>query len=78
MVIDSSALVAILLREPEAGSFTAAIAGASTRLVGAPSLLETAMVMVGRLGPVGHALVERLIQTVAAEVVSFTRGRVRV
>jgi uncharacterized protein with PIN domain len=50
MVIDSSALVAILLREPEADTFTAAIATASKRLVGTPSLLETAMVMVGRLG----------------------------
>jgi ribonuclease VapC len=72
MVIDSSALVASLLREPEADRFTAAIIAAPARLVGAPSRLETTMVAVGRLGPVGNGLVERLIRTIAAEVVSFT------
>jgi ribonuclease VapC len=72
MVIDSSALIAILLREPEADQFTTAIVAASVRLVGAPSRLETAMVAVGRLGPAGGGLVERLIRTLAAEVVSFT------
>lgn len=71
MVIDSSALVTILLREPEADRFTAAIIAAPARLVGAPSRLETAMVAVGRLGPAGNGLVERLIRTIAAEVVSF-------
>lgn len=72
MVIDSSVLVAILFREPDAESFTAAIAAASTRLIGAPSLLETAMVAVGRLGPIGRNMVDRLRQTVAADVVPFT------
>lgn len=72
MVIDSSALVAILFREPDADNFTAAIAAASTRLIDAPSLLETAMVAVGRLGPIGRSMVYRLRQSVAADVVPFT------
>jgi ribonuclease VapC len=72
MVIDSSALVAILLREPEADTFTAAIATASKRLVGTPSLLETAMVMVGRLGPAGRGMVDRLARSIGAEIVPFT------
>lgn len=37
MVVDGSALVAILLREPEAEAFTAAVLDASRCLVGAPS-----------------------------------------
>ncbi len=72
MVIDSSALIALLFREPEAETFTTAIATASTRLVGTPSVLETTMVAVGRLGPIGRSLVERMISDIAAQVASFT------
>jgi ribonuclease VapC len=72
MVIDSSALIALLFREPEAETFTTAIATASTRLVGTPSVLETTMVAVGRLGPIGRSLVERMISDIAARVASFT------
>jgi ribonuclease VapC len=72
MVIDSSALIAILFREPEAGTFAAAIAATPTRLVGTPSVLEATMVAVGRLGPIGRSLVERMIRDVAAQVASFT------
>jgi ribonuclease VapC len=45
MVIDSSALVAILLSEPEAEAFARAIALDSKRLVSAVSALETAIVI---------------------------------
>ena len=72
MVIDSSALVAILLREPDADEFSAAIAAARPRLIGSPSVLETTMVMVGKFGPAGRAVVARLLQDTAAEIVSFT------
>ncbi len=40
MIIDSSAILAILLREPEAEIFAAAIAGAETRLISAANYLE--------------------------------------
>jgi ribonuclease VapC len=44
MVIDTSALLAILLSEPEALAFTEEIAAADRRLVGAPTLVEAAAV----------------------------------
>lgn len=44
MVIDTSALVAILLGEPEAESFALAIARDSNRLINIFTVLETAMV----------------------------------
>ena len=50
MVIDSSALVAIMTGEPERRLFIEAIAAAETRLVGAPTMLEAGMVMLGRTG----------------------------
>ena len=45
MVIDTSALIAILLNEPETETFAAAIAAAPPRLISAVSVLETAIVI---------------------------------
>jgi ribonuclease VapC len=44
-------LIALLLAEPEADRFVAALAGAPSRLVSAASYLETAIVMLARSGP---------------------------
>jgi ribonuclease VapC len=48
MVIDTSALIAIFLGEPEADRFDEAIAKAETRLLPATCLLEARMVLVAR------------------------------
>lgn len=77
MVVDSSAPVAILLREPEAEAFTVAVLDTSRCLVGAPSYLETVMVLVGRHGPPARGVVDRLIVEIAAEVVAFTPDQAR-
>jgi len=53
MVIDSSALMAILLLEPEAEVFARAIAADPKRLVSAVSVLESAIVIRARKGAVG-------------------------
>jgi ribonuclease VapC len=45
MVIDSSALVAILRKEPEAARFTRAILRDSVRLISAANLLEAGIVI---------------------------------
>ena len=50
IVVDSSALVAILRREPEADKFLQAIATAEGCLLSSVSLLETSMVLAGRTG----------------------------
>ena len=44
MVLDTSALVALLLDEPEAEEFRAAVEEDTTRLVSAATLLETALI----------------------------------
>jgi len=44
MVLDTSALLALLLDEPEAEEFRAAVEEDTTRLVSAATLLETALV----------------------------------
>lgn len=53
MVLDTSALVAILLAEPEATAMLRAVARDDVRLVGAPTLVEAAAVMHARKGSGG-------------------------
>lgn len=50
IVVDTSALIAILRREPEADRFLRVIAEADGCLLSSLSLLETSMVLAGRSG----------------------------
>ena len=50
IVVDSSALVAILCQETEAAHFAAVIAGAENCVMSALSLIEVSMVMAGSKG----------------------------
>jgi len=50
IVVDSSALIAILQREPDADEFLRVVAGAAECLLSSVSLLETSMVLAGRTG----------------------------
>ena len=53
MVIDTSAIVAIALNEPEAPDFERRIANDPVRLISAATVLEAAMVIETRLGEAG-------------------------
>jgi ribonuclease VapC len=68
MVIDTSALLAILFAEPEAGRLVAAISSDPSRVVGAPTLVETAAVMLARKGPPGEIALDALIQRVGIRI----------
>lgn len=72
MVIDTSALVAILLAEPESAKLVDAVASATRRLVGAPTMVETAAVMLARKGPAGEIALDAMIQRLEIEVVPMT------
>lgn len=56
MILDSSAIVAILLHQPDAESLLDAIAEADIVGVGAPTLLESAIVVAARLGAAARAV----------------------
>lgn len=77
MVIDTSALIAILLREPEADILVSKALAASVCLVSAASYLETYMVMIGRSGPEARVRVDRLLEALRADVVPFTEAEAR-
>jgi ribonuclease VapC len=69
MVSDASALLAILLGEPEAEELSRSIASDPKRLVSAPSALEAAIVIHARKGPAGLRELDLLVHS--ATVVSF-------
>jgi ribonuclease VapC len=72
MVIDSSALVALLLAEPETEAFVSAIAAATVRLLSTASYLETGIVMTARVGPLARAKLDELIAELSVLLVPFT------
>jgi ribonuclease VapC len=72
VIVDSSALIAILFKEPEAPAFAAALQGAPSRAVAAPTVVETAVVAEGRTQPAMGEALDDLLRAMRAEVVPFT------
>lgn len=68
MVIDSSALVAILLDEPEKQAFIDAIEGDEVRLMSAASLLETAIVIEAKWGGFGARELDLAVRRFGIEI----------
>ena len=62
MVLDTSALLAILLDEPEAPAMVRALARDDTRLLGAPTLVEAAAVMHAKKGSGGEVALDALLE----------------
>ena len=71
MVIDSSALIAILRDEPEGAAMLRAMRTATTRLISAVTVLEASMVMEGGWGPDGAMDLDRLLHAFQVETVAF-------
>jgi ribonuclease VapC len=72
MVIDTSAVVAILFEEEDQLRYAEAIESASTRLVSAVTRVELACVVEGRKGEAGRERLERFFALTGAEVVAVT------
>ena len=74
MIVDTSALVAIVLNEPDGKRFSAALYEAAAPRVAAPTLVEATAVLSGKLGRVDGPL--RLREALAAgrvETVEMSR-----
>ena len=69
MVIDTSAIVAIALNEPEATEFEQRIADDPVRLISAATVLEVTIVLETRLGDAGGREFDLWLHKVGAEVV---------
>ncbi|HLH05041.1 MAG TPA: type II toxin-antitoxin system VapC family toxin [Bryobacteraceae bacterium] len=73
MVIDSSAILAIVFQEPEADQFTEQIATARKRRMSAVNWLETQMVVESRYGRESADKVEIVLDQLGVELVGFDR-----
>jgi ribonuclease VapC len=76
MVLDTSAIVAILLDEPERRRFDRLIEDDPKRLVSAASRVEATLVIEGRKGGSGRERLERFFQLARAEIVAVTPEQV--
>lgn len=72
MILDSSAMVAVMLREPGWERLVDALASAPSCAVGAPTLAETGIVLTAKMGPRAHVALSRLLQEADIGVVPFT------
>lgn len=72
MVVDTSAIVAILPRESDAALFDRALAEAPLRVVSAVTRVELSFVMEGRKRDIGRADLERLLREVPIEIAAVT------
>jgi len=72
MVVDTSALIAILEREEDAETIVSALEGGSLRLISAGTLLECTIVALARRGEAGVDLLREFVSAAGIETVSVT------
>ncbi len=74
MILDSSAIIAILLQEPEHEALRAKIAAAPSLGIGTPTLLETAIVLSARLERNAQGTLARFIQETNTVAIPFSQA----
>ncbi len=77
MVIDPSALVAILQDEPERGEFNESIKAASQRRLSTASFVELSIVIEARQGAEGIRDLDLFLATAGIELVAFDATQAR-
>ena len=71
MIVDSSAIVAVFLKEPGFGRVLARLVEEATLGIGTPNLLECGIVLTARLGRDARPLLLRFVQEFAIAIVPF-------
>jgi ribonuclease VapC len=72
MIVDTSAIVAILDQEPEADRIARTLASTSERVVSAATLVEVGIVMQARRGDDGARDLDLLLAKLRIEILPFT------
>ena len=78
MTIDTSALLAILLDEPERVDFITRIEAAAVKLISTASVLEASMVLITRKGPDAETDLELFLHRAGIKKVPFDDEQMRV
>jgi ribonuclease VapC len=71
MIVDGSAIIAILLREPGHEMLVDRLAADENSAVGAPTLAETALVLISRMGLMARTLLARFVDETELIVIPF-------
>jgi ribonuclease VapC len=71
MIIDTSAIVAIVFKEPGYQELVEKLADAQYLGIGAATLAETGIVLTARLGSNATSLLARMVQELGAAVIPF-------
>jgi ribonuclease VapC len=71
MVIDTSAIAAILFNEPERASFNQKIGFDDTRLISAATLVEITLVVEARKGELGRSQLDLFVYEAGLDIVPF-------
>lgn len=77
LVVDSSAIIALLLNEPEAAAIEFALAECQPVVISAATLVEVSLVAESRLGPEGALGVDRIIRYSEMDVMPLTEDAAR-
>jgi ribonuclease VapC len=72
MILDTSAIMAVLFREPDCESLLEKIGAATKIAVGAPTLVEAGIVISARIGESGRGLLARFLDEAGIETIPFT------
>lgn len=77
MILDTSAVVAILEQEPEAERFAAALAGTACAM-SAATLVEASIAIAARRGAAGCRYLDRLLEEAAVQIVPVSAEHARI
>jgi ribonuclease VapC len=78
MIVDSSALLAVLLDEPECSRFIALLAEAEDPLISAATLVEASIVMQAKTGDSGVDDLDELLAAAAVRCVAVDRAQAQI
>ena len=76
MVVDTSAVIAILFNEPETESFVRALADDSKKMISAFNALESAIVIEAKKGEAGGRELDLLLHRARIEIISLNSDQV--
>lgn len=72
MIVDSSALIALIQNEPAAEQVATVLAGAHQPVISATTLTETLIVLTARRGPVARTVFDRLRSEINLGIAEYT------
>ena len=72
MIVDSSAVLAVMFREPNAETIVSTLEAAPEVGIAAPTAVETGIVLTARLGVVGRSLLARFLTEASVDVLPLT------